>query len=180
MHARIRTEPILAVLAFACLAGMMVWYLGEVTSPIRPIVPGCSDLQVATLNLPQPAAIAWESCYVNEDNPFVPWTQRSAQPRAPVAPRPAPEPQPGPAGPTPVVRFPLRPEGGGHSPRLLGFQDQAGAIATVVVLMPGESRPRQMKPGEAVGGWTFVGIEAGNIATFTDHHGRTLARVVGD
>jgi hypothetical protein len=125
----------------------------------------------------------WEAFYVNDDNPFVPWREREVEAKRLKDPpkvviKPLPPAVIKPIDP-PKLSLPARPAGGGDAPRVLGFQTRGGAAVSAVVQMPGETRAQMMKPGESIGRWTFVGIEAGNIANFTDGDGRKYAIVIG-
>lgn len=176
--------PILgAVLAALVLAAVAAWYLFSELVPPRAVVPGWAGAPFQPLSARLPEIAGWESFYVNDDNPFLPWREREVEakrlkdpPRVVV--KAAPPAVIKPIDP-PKLTLPARPAGGGDAPRVLGFQGPSGKAAAAIVQMPGESQARLMKPGETLGRWTFVGIEAGNVANFKDGDGRPYAVVIG-
>lgn len=175
-------EPVMAISAAVFLVGVVSWYVSGDLIPMPAVTPGCSDGSMKTLNARLPVNIGWDKYYTNDENPFVPWTERASAAKdgrkpTPLEPKAQPEPKPEPNPPKRLL--PTRLPGGGEAPRILGFQERPGEQVSANVLMPGETRTRLMKPGEGVGDWTFVGIAVGNIANFRDRDGRIYALVVG-
>jgi hypothetical protein len=125
---------------------------------------------------------AWDAIDVNGDNPFVPWRDRAIKPETDPsgAKPPGPEPAKGPPpGPPPTRRLPIQTPGGGDFPHALGFLDHDGQVGAFMIQLPGESGIRSMRPGETYGRWTFLGIEAGNVARFKDRDGRVYTSLIG-
>lgn len=176
-------QPLAALVAIILLAGVAAWYATASADPPRAVVPGWSGPDFEALSATVPEIAGWDAFYVNDDNPFVPWREREVEAKRLKDPpkvviKPLPPAVIKPIDP-PKMSLPARPPGGGDAPRVLGFQTKGGAAVSAVVQMPGEVRAQMMKPGETVGRWTFVGIEAGNIANFTDSDGRKYAIVIG-
>lgn len=176
-------EPLLATVCLAVLAAAAYWYITAELLPPKAVVPKWAGAPFQPLSARLPEIAGWDDFYVNNDNPFVPWREREAEAQRLKDPKPVVIKARPPAVIKPVdppkISYPTRPAGGGDAPRVLGFQDRHGEVAAAIVQMPGETRARMMKPGETVGRWTFVGIEAGNIANFTDGDGRPYAVVIG-
>lgn len=176
-------EPLLAVLSLLILGGAVTWYvLAELLPPKAPI-PGYTGQPFHALAANMPKIANFEAFYTNADNPFVPWQERAKQAAKELQPktvvlRPRQPAKIDPI-PTPVVKYPPKAAGGGDAPLVYGFQVRKDQPSAAIVQIPGESKPRTMLPGDKVGRWTFVSIEAGNIANFTDQTGRTYAVVIG-
>lgn len=185
MNPRARTgswEPLLAGGCLLVAAAAVAWYLTAELLPPKPVVPKWSGAPFQALSARLPEIAAWDAFYVNDDNPFVPWREREVEAQRlkepkPVAIKPRPPAVIKPVEP-PKRTLPARAAGGGDAPRVLGFQGRGDAAAAIVRLA-GETSSRVMRPGETAGRWTFVGIEAGNIAHFKDADGRGYAIVIG-
>ena len=176
-------EPLVAVVALLILGGVVTWYMLEELLPPTAPVPGTSGPPFHALAANMPEIPRFEDFYSNNDNPFVPWRAREAevkrleQPKTVVI-KPRPPAVFKPIEPPKLV-LPPKKAGGGDAPKVFGFQVRKDLPSAAIVQLPGEARPRTMLPGDKVGRWTFVRIEAGNIAHFTDETGRAYAVVIG-
>jgi hypothetical protein len=180
---RIAWEPVAAGFCALGLGAALTWYwLIEFESPRAP-VPGHSGSEFQALSAAMPPIGPFTDFYVNDDNPFVPYKERQAEKirlRAPPATviKARPEVTVKPITP-PVLKLPPKAKGGGDAPKVVGFTSLPDGSVEALVNLPGESRPKRMKPGEQVGRWTFLAIEGGNVALFADESGRQYRQVIG-
>ena len=177
------SEPLSAVVGGLILVGVCVWWWLTVLEPPRAPTPGHRGAAFQPLSAAMPPIGTFDAFYVNDDNPFVPWREREAekkrlqQPAAVVVKaRPAAKIEP---ITPPVLKLPPRLGGGGDAPKVVGFTKRPDGTVDVLFTLPGENRPRLMKPGEKAGRWTFIAIEDGNVALFADETGRAYRLVIG-
>lgn len=184
MSARPAWEPLSAALGLLLLGGTVAWYILDVQTPPRAPVPGHRGAPFAALSAEMPQIAEFKQFYVNDDNPFVPWrereieTRRMQQPqtvvikaRPQVIIKPVPQPK---------LDYPKAAPGGGDLPKVVGFMHGSeGGEPAVLANLPGDPRTRRLKAGETVGRWTFVAIDAGNVAVFRDAAGREYRLVIG-
>lgn len=176
-------EPVAALLAGTVLAGVGAWWWLTVLEPPRAPVPGHRGAAFQPLSATMPPIGQFTAFYINDDNPFVPWREREAEKKrmqqpAAVVVKARPPAKIEPITP-PVLKLPPKSGGGGDAPKVVGFTRRPDGSVDVLVNLPGENRPRLMKPGEKAGRWTFTAIEDGNIVLFTDETGRQYRLVIG-
>jgi hypothetical protein len=176
-------EPAVALLAGTVLAGVGAWWWLTVLDPPRAPVPGHRGAAFQPLSAEMPLIRKFEEFYVNDDNPFVPWREREAEKKrmqqpAAVVVKARPPAKIEPITP-PVLKLPPKSGGGGDAPKVVGFTRRPDGSVDVLVNLPGENRPKLMKPGEKAGRWTFAAIEDGNVVLFADETGRQYRLVIG-
>lgn len=176
---RLPWEPASAALAALVLAASLAWLAGTERGIAAPSGSGRAVV-VAADAVRMPTIGRIELFDVNDANPFVPWrerdpsrTQSGGGGSAPPGPPPHVPLPPAPPRDLPPARI-----GGGDAPRPLGFVRAGGEAAALQVRLPDEARARLMRPGETAGRWTFLAIEAGNIAVFADPDGRHYRLVI--
>jgi hypothetical protein len=176
-------EPAAALVAGAVLLGVCAWWWLTVLEPPRAPMPGHRGAEFQPLSATMPPIGQFTTFYVNDDNPFVPWREREAEKKrmaqpAAVVVQPRPPAKLETITP-PVLKLPPKAKGGGDAPKVVGFTSLPDGSVEALVNLPGESRPKRMKPGEQVGRWTFLAIEGGNVALFADESGRQYRQVIG-
>lgn len=162
-----------AAMIAACAAP---WWIPPADAPAAG--PSAVVRLPAAAGLAMPGPVDWGEIVQIADNPFVPWRDRERQAAAEARgrmPPPHPGPDPGPHPAAPPLTLPRAGSGGGDAPVARGFNSADGAVLADI---PGTGR-RRLRPGQAAGGWTFLGIEAGNLALFADRDGRRHAIVIG-
>lgn len=176
-------EPVAALFAGMILVGVAAWWWLTVLEPPRAPTPGYQGGTFQPLSAAMPPIGGFDGFYVNDDNPFVPWREREAEKKRMQAPQTvvvkARPPAKIEAITPPVLKLPPKSGGGGDAPKVVGFTKRADGVSDVLFTLPGETRPRLMKPGERVGRWTFTAIEDGNVALFSDEVGRQYRLVIG-
>lgn len=175
--------PLLALGSALILVAVCAWWwLTELETPRAP-TPGYQGAPFKMLSAAMPPIGPFESFYVNNDNPFVPWrdrvreTERMQQPTT-IATKPQPK-SIVKQVPAPVLKLPPKPKGGGDAPQVIGFTRQTDGAIDALFQFAGDAKPRQVKAGERIGRWTFVGVENGSVAVFTDETGRQYRMVIG-
>lgn len=176
-------EPFAALGAGCLLTGVAVWWGLTVLEPPRAPVPGHRGADFQPLSATMPPIGQFTAFYVNDDNPFVPWREREAEkkrlqqpPTVVIKPRPPAKIEP---ITPPALKLPPKSGGGGDAPKVVGFTRRPDGSVEVLANLPGENRPRLMKPGEKAGRWTFAAVEDGNVVLFADETGRQYRLVIG-
>jgi hypothetical protein len=176
-------EPVAAVAACLALAGVAAWWWLTMLEPPRAPVPGHQGAAFQPLSAAMPPIGAFDGFYVNDDNPFVSWREREVEKKRmqqpPTVVVKAKPPAKIEAITPPELKLPRKSGGGGDAPKVVGFTRRPDGTVDVLFNLPGETRPRLMKPGEQVGRWTFSAIEDGNVALFADEAGRKYRLVIG-
>ena len=178
---RLAWELPAATAAVLLLAASLMWLIASEREPVLTPGSGRAGGVLASATVRMPGIGGIELFDVNDANPFVPWHERGrgqVKPPGPVLPPPGQKPEI-PVPPVPPRQLPPPTTGGGDAPRPLGFVRSSGKTAGLQVTLPGENRPRLMKPGEKAGRWTFTAIEDGNVALFADETGRAYRLVIG-
>ncbi len=176
-------EPVAALIAFLALVGVAAWWWLTVLETPRAIIPGHQGVAFQPLSAAMPPIGAFDGFYINDDNPFVPWREREAEKKrlqqpATVVVKARPPAKIETITP-PELKLPPSKSGGGDAPKVVGFTRRPDGTVDVLFNLPGETRPRLMKPGERVGRWTFTAIADGNVALFSDETGRAYRLVIG-
>ncbi len=180
-----RWEPWSALGSAAVLIGIVIWQYLSHHQAMKPIQPGCNEPDLVELAAVLPPLRPYLEFYTNEENPFVPYSERvpekirREQPPDKPTFKPAAKAVPPTVIPTPKLVLPTKSVGGGDAPKVIGIMGQAGEKASAYVQLPGERGPRWMMIGDTVGTWTLLAIEAGNVATFADPTGRKYTIING-
>lgn len=167
-------EVLIAVLAALVLAFCIAWSLLASPAPIAAPGAGRAGGSLAIAALQSPALGGFEQYDVNDDNPFVPWQERTTAPGKPAGGTGWLPPHPPPHLPKPVappLQLPSAQPGGGDAPRVIGFVRGGDLAAGLHVVLPGRQACR-MLVGERIGRWSLQSIEASSIAVFADETGR--------
>ncbi|MCS6970189.1 MAG: hypothetical protein RMM29_02590 [Planctomycetota bacterium] len=171
-----RLAPLGAALALAAAGAALAWLALGVPPLPPPPVPGHPGGELEAIVAEVQPLGAFESFYVNDDNPFVPWRERAVERQrlqpAPIAtPPPRPPPRIVPIQP-PKLELPrLPPPGAGDAPRVLGYTRLPDGSLRLLAQLPDEP-PRLLAVGEQLGRWRFLELDAGNVAVFSDELGR--------
>lgn len=184
------------IAALLLLLSLVGWVLSD-PQIANPGTPRFTGGPLSRLEATQPKIAAFDHFYVNEDNPFVPFSQREKEGiarrprtgvvRTLVAPAPPPASFPPPRPPIKVVAPPPRAAlvlpklnaGGATAPVCVGLVNVDGK-EVVMVRMPGSDAAAPMAVGEESGGWKLTAIENGNQARFTDVLGAEHVFPIGE
>ena len=138
-------EKLTALVVAAVLAGIIAWFVLTELKPLHaPDLP-YAGAPYQALSAAVPPIAAFESFYINDDNPFVPWREREAEKKrlqlpAAVVVKPRPPAKLEPITP-PALKLPPKAKGGGDAPKVVGFTSLPDGSVDALVNLPGESRP---------------------------------------
>ncbi len=174
-------QPLAAGTAAALLVASMAWWALSSPELVDPGQPTWKGADIVRLKATVPEIADFREFYVNDDNPFVPFSARGPEKERlnpnrrndPTPPRP--DKKMTPLKPPvevverekPVLVLPKLTATPITSPQTYGLVVVDGQEA-VIVRMPGAAQSVTMKTGEKVGGWTLVSVDNGNLATFLD------------
>ncbi len=185
---RLNLEFLAALAALLLLGAAVVFWLAGNPQVAHPGVPTYSGPALRHLEAHVPQVGPFESFYVNEDNPFIPFHLRGPERRArgprTVAPPPAP-PVLRPRGPvtvvepqTPVAKLPRLTPAAATAPQCTGLlRSDEGTV--LMVRMPAGTTS-QLVVGGSVDGWKLIAIDNDNVARFTDPDGQEETFPIGE
>ena len=179
----------IAQLSGLLTAALMMWSTGHLAMATNrvaqtgpPSLPN-GEKPVATIEVAVEPIYEFDAYYINEVNPFVPYSKRQIERKRMwerrKRPNKAPEKVPEDKRPTPVPQKPIKlPElvlptynaGKENSPQVIGSVEMGDRYLVFVKL--GE-REQQMHAGDKIGDWTLVKMENG-LVTFNDPDGEVL------
>ena len=183
------------VAAVLLLLALIGWVLSD-PQVANPGIPRFTGGALSRLEATQPKIAAFEYFYQNDDNPFVPFSQREKErtarvprgvARVPVAPVPTTVATLPPRPPVKVIAPPPRAAlalpkltaAGPTAPICVGLVNVDGK-EVLMARMPGTEGAAPMAVGDEASGWKLIAIDNGNQARFTDATGAEHVYPIGE